>query len=69
MCRAGCCKVSHVMEYYPAIKLLKTHNRKSLWRVNEVRVKWGGDEAVLTDSDRANQRLPRTARDYGKGTL
>lgn len=57
--RAGCCMVSHVMEYYPAIKLLETHNRKSLWRVNEVSVGWEGDEAALTDSDQANQRLPR----------
>lgn len=59
MHRAGCCMVSRVMEYDPAIKLLKTHNRKSLWRVDEVRVRWGGDEAALTDSDRANRRLPR----------
>lgn len=59
MHRAGCCMVSRVMEYDPAIKLLKTHNRKSLWRVNEVRVGWGGDEAALTDSDRAYRRLSR----------
>ena len=58
MCRAGCCMVSHVMDYYPAIKLENTQQEITV-ESKEVRVGLGGDKEVLTDSDRVNQRLPR----------